>query len=284
MTTQEKQQISTGNIEYDLVSVVYHSLQSALSASVYMSDAQSMGDQELSQFFWNNQQENRRAADHAEYLLNKRFSQMQGQSQSQGQQQQGQTGQTGQSQYNQGQFGQGQYGYGWNNPGMYGGGYGWYNPGMGGGMYGGQYGGMGSMYGGGMGGGSGMPTLRQVTGTSDVTYDLISTIYHSLETAQTIQTYMQDVQQTGEQEISQFLQQIHQEANRCAQHAQRLLAPRLSQKRMYQSQFQGGQYSYGGGSSSSQGSQTSGSQSGQTTGSSTSRQTNTGSSGTSSQR
>lgn len=262
MTTQERQQTSVSNIEYDLVSAIYHSLQSALSASVYMTDAQWIGDQELSQFFWNNQQENRRAADHAEYLLNKRLGQMQsqqqgqpGQSQTPSQQQQGQFGQ---GQYNPGQYGygwntpgmygQGQYGYGWNTPGMYSGGYGWNYPGM----YGGQYGGMGmggGMYGGGQFGGGGTPTLRQVTGTSDVTYDLISTIYHSLETAQTIQTYMQDVQQTGDQEISQFFQQIHQQANRCAQQAQRLLAPRLSQKRM----FQGGQY----GSGSSQSGQTS---------------------------
>src|SRR5579884_4184725 len=209
MTTHEHQQTGTSNVDYDLASVIYHSLESALSSSIYVTDAQWIGDQELARFFWNNQQEDRRAADLAEALLSERLSKEQ-----QGQQsQQGQQGQQGQQYGQQGQFGGGYgygrgmygggygfgrgmyggygvggYGTGWNTPGMYGGfgGYG-YGPGMygggngyGPGMYGGGYGygpGMYSgTYGGGMYGGTGMPTLRQVTGTSDVTYDLISTL------------------------------------------------------------------------------------------------------------
>jgi len=146
------------------------------------------------------------------------------------------------------------------NPGMYGasmmGGYG-YNPGMYGGSGQGMYGGSGQgmygrssgqgMYGGGMGGGqfggeqSGMPDLRQITGTSDVTYDLISTIYHALKEAQTLKAYVQDGQKATDQEIAQFFQQITEQANRCVDQARRLLAPRLSYKQMRQGYY-GGPY------------------------------------------
>lgn len=271
MTTQEHQQTGTSNIEYNLASVIYHSLESALSSSIYVTDAQWIGDQELARFFMNNQQEDRGCADRAEHLLSQRLSQSQSQ---QGQQQ-------GQSQYGQqGQFGggygygRGMYGYG---PGMYGGGYG-YGPGMyggfgnqfggyGGGMYGGGYGGGSGMYsgqfGGGQFGGSSMPTLRQVTGTTDVTYDLISTLYHAADAALIYHKYIQDAQNANDQDIVKFLQDLQGRYKQRAEHAKRLLAPRLSHKRWHQSQFQGqqGQTVGAGTSSSSSSSQGTGSSS-----------------------
>jgi hypothetical protein len=273
MTTQEQQKTSTSNIEYNLVSVIYHALESALSSSIYVTDAQWIGDQELARFFWNNQNEDRRVADQAEQLLSNRLSQSQSS-------QSGQSGQPSQNQFGQGQFG----GYGYNygpgmggygggmsgsgfSPGMsgYGGGmYGGYGPGMGGYGYGNQFGGGqfgGGMYsgqfGGGQFGGSGMQALRQVTGTSDVTYDLISTIYHALESAQTCATYLQDAQQANDQETVQFFQEMQQRCNQRAEQAKSLLAPRLSQKRWYQGGMGGSSFSGQGtqtGSSSSTGS------------------------------
>lgn len=283
MTTQEHQQTGTSNIDYNLASVIYHSLESALSASIYVTDAQWIGDQELARFFMNNQQEDRQAADQAEHFLSQRLSQsQQGQQQGQSQQQ----SQQGQSQYSQqGQFG-GSYGYG---RGMYGGGYGWNNPGMyggfgggygnqfgggyGGGMYGGgygnQFGGSGmysGQYGGGQFGGYGTPTLRQVTGTSDVTYDLISTLYHAADAALIYHTYIQDAQSANDQDAVKFLQDLQGKCKQRAEHAKRLLAPRLSHKRWRRGQFQGQQsgqqgqtVSAGTGSSSSSSSQSSGS-------------------------
>lgn len=91
------------------------------------------------------------------------------------------------SQYGPGMYGG--YGTGWNTPGMYGG-YG-YGPGMYGGGYG--YG-----YGPGMYSGTGAPTLRQVSGTSDVTYDLISTLYHAADAALIYHKYIQDAQQVND--------------------------------------------------------------------------------------
>ena len=69
MTTKEPQQTSASNIEYNLVSVIYHKLESAVSTFVYVVDAQWAGDHELTQFFLNNYQEERRTADRAEQLL-----------------------------------------------------------------------------------------------------------------------------------------------------------------------------------------------------------------------
>jgi hypothetical protein len=296
MTTQEQQRTSTSNVEYDLISVIYHTLESALSASIYVTDAQWVGDQELARFFWTIQQEDRQAAEQAEYLLGQRLSKDQSSQSGQGQQ----------SMYGQGGFGQGQFGGGYGfgpgmggygsgmyggygNPfgsGMYGGGYGFgpgmyggysYGPGMGG--YGNQFGGYsGSMYSGQFGGGqfgsSGSATLRQVTGTSDVTYDLISTIYHALESAQTSATYLQDAQQAGDQEIVQFFQQMQQKCSQRAEQAKQFLAPRLSQRRWYQGGMSGS--SYGG-----QGMQTGTSSSGTST--STSQSSSSSNSGSSSQ-
>src|SRR5579884_1076624 len=280
MTTHEHQQTGTSNVDYDLASVIYHSLESALSSSIYVTDAQWIGDQELARFFWNNQQEDRRAADLAEALLSERLSKEQ-----QGQQsQQGQQGQQGQQYGQQGQFGGGYgygrgmygggygfgrgmyggygvggYGTGWNTPGMYGGfgGYG-YGPGMYGGGYGYGYGpGMYSgTYGGGMYGGTGVPTLRQVTGTSDVTYDLISTLYHSADAALIYHKYIQDAQNANDQDCLKFLQDLQGKCKQRAERARQLLAPRLSHKRWRLRQFQSQQSSQqkqtvGAGSSSS---------------------------------
>jgi hypothetical protein len=307
MSTQESQRTTISNVDYDLVSVIYYALESAVSTSIYVTDAQWAGDQELARFFSNNLLKDRRIADQAEYLLSQRLSQ--GQQSQQSQTDQGQQGQTsqgqqgqggqgwpgqgwpgqggqgwpgqggqgwpGQDMYGQGGFGQGMYGGGYGfgpgmyggygfAPGMYSGGMGWNPGGFGqGGNFGGYGGGMGSGYGqgmygqgqqggfgggqfgGGQFGGSGVPSLRQITGTSDITYDLISTIFHALQSAQNSDTYIQDAQQAGDQNIVQFFQQLKQESNQRAEEARQLLAPRLSYKKWRQSQFQGGSF-YGG--------------------------------------
>src|SRR5579875_3526196 len=248
MTTQEHQHTGTTNIDYDLASVIYHALEYALSSSIYVTDAQWIGDQELARFFWNNQQEDRRAADMAEALLGQRLSKSQGQS-GQGQQQ-GQQSQFGGG-YGYGGYGPGMYGgYGYGpgmggfggygsgmygggyGPGMYGGGYsgGGYGPGMYGGYGGGMYSGQ---FGGGQFGGTGVPTLRQVTGTSDVTYDLISTLFHSAKAALIYHKYVEDAQNANDQDVVKFLQDIQGRWKQRAEYARQLLAPRLGRKRAW---------------------------------------------------
>lgn len=65
----EPQQTSFSNQYYDLVSVLYHALESAQSAATYVRDAQ--GDQQLSQFFQQVQQQNNAVAQQAQQLISK---------------------------------------------------------------------------------------------------------------------------------------------------------------------------------------------------------------------
>lgn len=65
---------------------------------------------------------------------------------------------------------------------------------------------------------------RQNTTISNTYYNLVSILYHSLEAAQTYDTYVKDAKQTGDQDLAQFFQSLHQNANQQAQKAQQLLA------------------------------------------------------------
>ena len=64
----------------------------------------------------------------------------------------------------------------------------------------------------------------QQTSTSNTYYNLVSVLYHALETAQTSAAYIQDAQQSGNQQLVQFFQSVQQTANQQAQQAQQLLA------------------------------------------------------------
>jgi hypothetical protein len=65
---------------------------------------------------------------------------------------------------------------------------------------------------------------RQSTSVSNTYYNLVSVLYHALEAAQTSATYIQDAQQSGNQELITFFQQVQVNANQQAQRAQQLLA------------------------------------------------------------
>ena len=65
----EPQQTSFSNQYYDLVSVLYHALESAQNAATYVRDAQ--GDQQLSQFFQQVQQQNNNIAQQAQQLVSR---------------------------------------------------------------------------------------------------------------------------------------------------------------------------------------------------------------------
>ncbi len=64
------------------------------------------------------------------------------------------------------------------------------------------------------------------TGTSNTTYDLISCVYHCLESASTYEGYLKDVQ--GDQELTQFFQQCIEQHRQIADKAKQLLARRLA--------------------------------------------------------
>lgn len=68
------------------------------------------------------------------------------------------------------------------------------------------------------------------TGTPDIAYNLVSTIYHALQGAETEQQYISDAEQNGDQETIQFFRNLKQENERRADTAKRLLAKHLGQQ------------------------------------------------------
>ena len=66
------------------------------------------------------------------------------------------------------------------------------------------------------------------TGTRDITYNLVSTIYHALQGAETEAIYIADAEQEGDQELVQFFREVKEENQRRADRAKQLLARYLS--------------------------------------------------------
>lgn len=67
-----------------------------------------------------------------------------------------------------------------------------------------------------------MANEPQQTAYSNQYYDLVSILYHALEAAQKASTYARDAQ--GDQQLSQFFQQVQQQNNNIAQQAQQLVS------------------------------------------------------------
>ena len=66
---QEQQRTSTSNLYFDVVSLIYNSLQAAQAAAAYIQDAQQSGNQQLVQFFQNYQQTANQVAQQAQQFL-----------------------------------------------------------------------------------------------------------------------------------------------------------------------------------------------------------------------
>jgi hypothetical protein len=66
------------------------------------------------------------------------------------------------------------------------------------------------------------------TGMPNHLYDLVSVLYHALESGATNAKYVQDAQQSGDNDLMQFFQQVQQEERQRAQRAQQLLTQKLS--------------------------------------------------------
>ena len=65
------------------------------------------------------------------------------------------------------------------------------------------------------------------TGMSDKSYDLISVLYHALQGAETIDQYIQDAREAGDQELVAFFTEIKEQDEERAQRAKVLLRDRL---------------------------------------------------------
>lgn len=66
------------------------------------------------------------------------------------------------------------------------------------------------------------------TGISNEQYDLVSIIYHSLQSAAVCELYAEDANQSGDQELTNFFKQVKDQAAKQAEEAKRLMAARIS--------------------------------------------------------
>lgn len=73
-------------------------------------------------------------------------------------------------------------------------------------------------------------TSQGDTGTHDVVYNLVSTIYHALQGAETEAMYIADAEASGDQELIQFFRDLKQENARRADRAKQLLTRQLGQQ------------------------------------------------------
>lgn len=68
------------------------------------------------------------------------------------------------------------------------------------------------------------------TGTKNVTYDLISVLYHALQGAETYAQYAKDAHDRGDPMLGEFFEQVQSEMKQISQRAKALLGQRLGQK------------------------------------------------------
>lgn len=66
------------------------------------------------------------------------------------------------------------------------------------------------------------------TGVEDERYDLVSVLYHTLQEAEILTTYIDDARQAGDQEVADFLQNVQEQDRERAEQAKRLLAGRIA--------------------------------------------------------
>ncbi len=74
-----------------------------------------------------------------------------------------------------------------------------------------------------------MSQEEQKTGVRDLSYNLISVIYHTTNAVTLYDTYIRDAEEEGDQECAQFLRETQEAAKKVAQKAQSLLAGHLSE-------------------------------------------------------
>jgi rubrerythrin len=68
-----------------------------------------------------------------------------------------------------------------------------------------------------------MTTEPQQTSVENVTYDLVSVLFHALEGSQAYASYIKDAESSGNRQLADFFRQVQQEDNNRAQRARQLL-------------------------------------------------------------
>lgn len=69
---------------------------------------------------------------------------------------------------------------------------------------------------------------ERITGTRNEHYDLISILYHALESAAVYDTYIRDADWSGDTELREFFQEMKEQNRKVADRAKELLARRIA--------------------------------------------------------
>jgi hypothetical protein len=69
---------------------------------------------------------------------------------------------------------------------------------------------------------------REVTGTRDTTYALVSVLYHALQGAETYENYVRDAIASSEYELAKFFREVQEEERSRADRAKAMLAQVLA--------------------------------------------------------
>jgi rubrerythrin len=73
-----------------------------------------------------------------------------------------------------------------------------------------------------------MDSEEQTTGTTDDNYNLISTLYHMLEGAETYELYAEDAEEADDDELAGYFREVQNTNRQLAERAKELLKQRLS--------------------------------------------------------
>lgn len=65
------------------------------------------------------------------------------------------------------------------------------------------------------------------TGTGDLTYNLVSILFHALQGAETYDQYIRDAEEEGDKDLAAFFREVKQENSARADRAKELLHRRL---------------------------------------------------------
>lgn len=73
-----------------------------------------------------------------------------------------------------------------------------------------------------------MTNGEQLTGTRDEHYNLVSVLYHTLQEGDTIERYIDDARQAGDDELAGFFQEVQEQDRQRAERAKKLLTERVT--------------------------------------------------------
>lgn len=69
---------------------------------------------------------------------------------------------------------------------------------------------------------------ERATGTSNEVYDLVSVLYHALQSAETCTQYIEDAERAGDDALCAFFEQVQNQGRRIAEQAKQLVSERLA--------------------------------------------------------